>query len=92
MVQIDTIFVYGYSTIWKFQSPQLRLVERGVWWAEAGRRLRTPSYDHRTGLWKSLPEGLTQSAPFESPYAWKNGIAVVDMDDASEFFDELLGR
>ena len=92
MVPTRTVYVWGDGRFWKFQGPQLRLVAQGVWWADAGRMLRNTHYDYRTGVWRNLPEGVTQSAEFERPWAWKNGIEVVDMDDASEFFDELFGR
>jgi len=81
-----TVYVYGEGAFWKFQSPQLQRIAEGEPWYEAGRILRTPSYNYQTGRWRNLPDGVDQSGPYGRPFAWKNGIEVVGMDEADDFF------
>jgi len=86
------VYVYGEGAFWKFQRPQLRLIEQGEPWYEAGRILRTPAFNYRTGRWSNLPDGVDQSGPYGRPYAWKNHVEVVGMDEANDFFADFLGE
>lgn len=75
------LYVYGDGTVWRFDRKAMQAVVAGADWTRAGRLLRGPRLNYRTGHWTGLPVDLYQGAGSSHLGGARSGVHVVHYDE-----------